>query len=69
MTLSRWPRLLYRSYQLVNWGHKGTNPRQRSKRVGEVGHGAMVYLTCAIFGLGKRDEIIHRLKRQRSSPL
>ena len=69
MTLSRWPRLLYRSYQLVNWGRKGTNPRHCSKRVGDVGHGAMVYLTYAIFGLSGRDEIIHRQKRQQSSPL
>lgn len=29
----------------------------------------MVYLTCAIFGLSGRDEIIHRQKRQQSSPL
>ena len=50
VTLSRWPCLLHPSTP-VGRGHC-------SKRVGDVGPDVMVYLTCAVIGLGGRGVII-----------
>ena len=45
------------------------NPWNCSKRVGEVGHSVVVYLTCAVIGLGGRGKIQHGLKQLHSAPL
>ena len=55
VTLSRWPCLLYSSAS-VGRGRK-KNPWHCSKRVGDVGPDVMVYLTCAVIGLGGRGVI------------
>ena len=55
VTLSRWPCLLYSSTS-VGRGLK-KKPWHCSKRVGDVGPDVMVYLTCAVIGLGGRGVI------------
>ena len=56
------------SLQSIGRGRKRTHDIVR-KRVGDVDPGVMVYLICAVIGLGGRGEIIHGLKRLPKAPL